>query len=150
MMRNRRGFSFIELMTVLAVIGILAALALPRIRDTKARAIAAAAIGDFGVVRVASFNYFADKNGYPADQPEGVIPPELVSYLPAQFTFTKANYTLDFESFSGSGLGTGPTVLAVTVRSADPRIVNNIARSITPGSVGLVVGSAYTYIITGL
>ena len=73
-----------------------------------------------------------------------------MSYLPTQFTFTKANYTLDFESFSGSGLGTGPTVLAVTVRSADPRIVNNIARSITPGSVGLVVGTAHTYIITGL
>src|SRR4029078_4705790 len=36
--RARRGFSLIELMTVMAVIGLLAALSVPRYRDMKRRA----------------------------------------------------------------------------------------------------------------
>ena len=35
--RRRRGFSLIELMTVMAVIGLLAALGIPRYRDMKRR-----------------------------------------------------------------------------------------------------------------
>lgn len=150
-MRNRRGFSFIELMTALAVLGILAALAVPRYRNIKTRAIAAQAVGDFGAIRVASFNFFADKGAYPADGTAGVTPAELVPYLPGQFQFTQENYELDYDSYTVGTSGGGSTqVLAVTVRSADPFIIQHIARSVSPGALGLVVGGAYTYVITGL
>ena len=149
-MRARRGYSFVELMTVLAVLAILAALAVPRYRNLKTRAIAAQAVGDFGAVRVASFNYFADKGSYPPDASPGVTPAELVPYLPEQFQFDQENYDLDFDSYTVSN-GSGSTqVLAVTVRSGDPTIIQHIARSVAGGSVGLVVGGAFTYVITGL
>ena len=150
MIRARRGYSFIELMTVLGVLGILAALAVPRYRNLKTRAIAAQAVGDFGAVRVASFNYFADKGTYPVDAGPGITPPELVPYLPDQFQFDQENYELDFDAYTMTS-GAGSTqVLAVTVRSGDPTIIQHIARSISGGSVGLVVGGAFTYVITGL
>jgi prepilin-type N-terminal cleavage/methylation domain-containing protein len=149
-MRARRGYSFVELLTVISVLGILAALAVPRYRNLKTRAIAAQAVGDFSAVRVASFNYFADKGAYPPDAGPGITPPELVPYLPQTFEFDQESYDLDYDSYTVSS-GSGSThVLAITVRSGDPTIVQHIARSISGGAVGLVVGSAFTYVITGL
>ena len=52
--RSRRGFSLIELMTVMAVIGLLAALGIPRYRDMKRRAYSANIMSDFNTVRVAA------------------------------------------------------------------------------------------------
>ena len=63
----RRGFSLIELLTVMAVIALLAAIALPRYRDMKRRAYSANIVSDFNTVRVAAYNYFADNNTYPPE-----------------------------------------------------------------------------------
>ena len=72
--RARRGFSLIELMTVMAVIGLLAALGIPRYRDMKRRAFYANVVSDFNTVRVAAYNYFADNATYPPDGGSGAPP----------------------------------------------------------------------------
>src|SRR5687767_13214437 len=95
--RRRRGFSLIELMTVMAVIGLLAALGIPRYRDVKRRAHSAAVVSDFNTVRIAAYNYFAEHSTYPADGSAGSPPATLVPYLPTNFEFTTANYTLDYD-----------------------------------------------------
>ena len=92
--RPRRGFSLIELMTVISVIGMLAAIGFPRYREMKRRAYFAAVLSDFNTVRIASYNYFADNATYPADGAAGSPPPALLPYLPQGFEFSTSSYTL--------------------------------------------------------
>jgi prepilin-type N-terminal cleavage/methylation domain-containing protein len=145
----RRGFTIIELLVTMAIIGILAGLGMPRYRDVKRRALAAQIIGEFSVVRVAAYNYYAEKGDFPPDYAEGSPPPGLVPFLPQGFLFTKPEYTLDYDIYMSSTPGEG-SVLAVTMRCGDPSLMRTVMRAMQPGAVGLTVGNSYTYIITGL
>lgn len=146
---RRRGFSMIELMTVMAVIGLLAALGLPRYRDMKRRAYYANAVSDFNTVRVAAYNYFADNATYPPDGAPGTPPVVLTPYLPQNFTFTNEHYTLDYDVWP-SPFNPSQLIVGVTVTSGDQQLVNLIARNIQSGGMGINVGNGYTYIFAGL
>ena len=147
--RHRRGFSLIELMTVMAVIGLLAALGIPRYRDMKRRAFYANVVSDFNTVRVAAYNYFADNATYPPDGGSGAPPAVLVPYLPQGFVFENENYTLDYDVWP-SPLNPSQLVVGVTVTSRDQQLVNLVARNIQAGGMGINVGNGYTYIFAGL
>jgi prepilin-type N-terminal cleavage/methylation domain-containing protein len=148
-LRSRCGFSLIELMTVMAVIGLLAALSVPRYRDTKRRAFAANIAADFNTVRVAAYNYWADNNSYPPDGSPGTPPPALRPYLPRNFSFDNGSYTLDYDVWP-SPLNPSQLVVGVTVTSDDQQLVNMVARIIAAGGLGINVGNGYTYIFAGL
>lgn len=147
--RRRRGFSMIELMTVMAVIGLLAALGIPRYRDMKRRAFYANVVSDFNTVRVAAYNYFADNATYPPDGGSGAPPAVLVPYLPEGFVFENENYTLDYDVWP-SPFNPSQFVIGVTVTSKDQELVNLVARNIQAGGMGINVGNGYTYIFAGL
>ena len=147
--RPRRGFSLIELMTVMAVVGLLAALGIPRYRDMKRRAHSAAVVSDFNTVRVAAYNYFADHSAYPPDAGSGTPPVALTPYLPQGFEFSTPNYTLDYDVWP-SPLNPSQFVVGVTVTSGDPELINMIARNNRAGGIGIVSADGYTYIFAGL
>ena len=146
---RRRGFSLIELMTVVSILGLLVAIGLPRYRDMKRRAFAAKIAGDFNTVRLAAYNYFADNNTYPPDGSPGVTPAALVPYLPQNFKFDAGNYTLDYDVWP-SPTNPKQLVVAVTVTAGDQQLVNMIARNSPSGGTGINVGNGYTYIFAGL
>ena len=145
----RRGFSLIELLTVMAVIALLAAIALPRYRDMKRRAYSANIVSDFNTVRVAAYNYFADNNTYPPDGGSGAPPAVMIPYLPQNFTFSNGQYTLDYDVWP-SPLNPSQLVVGVTVTSGDQELVNMVARNVQAGGMGINVGNGYTYIFAGL
>ena len=147
--RARRGFSMIELLTVMAVIGLLAALGIPRYRDMKRRAYSANIVGDFNTVRVAAYNYFADNNTYPPDGAAGAPPVALRPYLPNDFTFDNGIYTLDYDVWP-SPFNPTQLIVGVTVTSGDQALVNMVARNVQAGGMGLNVGNGYTYVFAGL
>lgn len=84
---SQRGVTFIELLVVLALIGILSAIAIPRLRNLRTRAQVAQIIGDFHTVRVAAYSYHAATGEYPANQGWSRVPPEFVPELPDGFVF---------------------------------------------------------------
>src|SRR3954470_20293005 len=64
MRQNRRGFTLIELLIVVVIIGILAAIAIPKFANTKTKAYKAAMKSDLRNLVTAEEAYFADSSKY--------------------------------------------------------------------------------------
>jgi len=87
----QKGFTLIELMIVVAIIGILAAIAIPKFSSVKAKGYRTQAISDLASLSTAEETFFTDSNKY-AD-------------------LTNAALTSKFSSTSGVG---SPTIVAST------------------------------------
>lgn len=74
MIRNRKGFTLIELLIVVVIIGILAAIAIPKFANTKQKAYQAAMKSDLRNLVTAEESFFADSTFYSTTP---AIPPAL-------------------------------------------------------------------------
>ena len=63
-MYNRKGFTLIELLIVVVIIGILAAIAIPKFAATKEKAYLASMKSDLRNLATAQEGYFADNTAY--------------------------------------------------------------------------------------
>ena len=63
-MQNRKGFTLIELLIVVVIIGILAAIAIPKFANTKEKAYLASMKSDLRNGATAEEGYFADNQVY--------------------------------------------------------------------------------------
>ena len=64
---NRRGFTLIELLIVVVIIGVLAAIAVPKFQNTKGKANAASLRADLRNLVTAEEAYFYDNSAYTTD-----------------------------------------------------------------------------------
>ncbi len=67
MRKQQSGFTLIELMIVVAIIGILASIALPAYQDYTKRAHVSEGLGLAASAKMAVTEYYADKGDWPAD-----------------------------------------------------------------------------------
>ena len=67
MKSTQRGFTLLELLVVMTIIGILAAIAVPALRDSPQRAREAALREDLFTMRSVIDQYHGDKGAYPPD-----------------------------------------------------------------------------------
>ena len=147
MRRRRKGFTLIELITVVIVIAVLASIAVLKYTDLRNTARAAEVAGDFRVVMVGAYNYYSDNNAWPPDGAAGVKPAALDPYLPGGFTFTRPEYTLDFDNF---GVGGGNFIVGVTVSSANANLMARLIRNMGTKFPFFSAGGTLTYIIVGV
>ena len=63
---NQKGFTLIELLIVVAIIGILAAIAIPQFASYRQKAFDAAAQSDLKTMRTELEGYYTDEYHYPA------------------------------------------------------------------------------------
>jgi prepilin-type N-terminal cleavage/methylation domain-containing protein len=149
---RRRGFTFIEIMLVMLIVGLLSSIAVPKYLDLKRRASTTNVIADFQVVRVAVLNFYGDSSYFPPEAPAGVIPPSLQRYLPQGFDFTGHGWTLDYENWElapVAGPNGEPVLVGLTVTSDDPILAETTSRVL--GNVPQIVyGDAYTFVISGM
>jgi type II secretion system protein G len=66
--KNNQGFTLIELLIVVVIIGILAAIAIPRFSSTKGKAFDAAAKTDLRNAMTAQEAYYSDNQTYADDE----------------------------------------------------------------------------------
>ncbi|HXG43569.1 MAG TPA: prepilin-type N-terminal cleavage/methylation domain-containing protein [Gemmatimonadales bacterium] len=121
---NRKGFTLIELLIVVVIIGILAAIAIPKFANTKEKAILASMKSDLRNLVTAQEAFFSDNNCYAngaaAAQANGC--PGTVAFVPSQ-----GNQLGAFTNVTAGGW-------AVTI--TNPAITG------TPSTCGVYVGTA--------
>jgi general secretion pathway protein G len=66
-MRNREGFTFVELMIVMTIMGLLASIALNRMSGTRDRSFVATMRSDLRNLALAQESYFYDSDIYSSD-----------------------------------------------------------------------------------
>jgi len=148
--RDRRGFTFAELLVVFLVIAILAGMMVMRYIELKHRALTAQATSDMENVRLAAFTKFYDTGQWPSAPGPGVVPPELVPYLGAGFSFARKDYTLEFENFVPPGGGPSPTYqIAVRFSSQNQDLVNTMIQVVGNRSPYIVIGNDVAVILVG-
>lgn len=92
-LRNRKGFTLIELMIVVAIIGILAAIAIPNFLRFQAKSKQSEAKELLSTIYTAEMAYFAEQNEYAALGAAGFTPsstPKYYTNITSNFTFTNA------------------------------------------------------------
>jgi prepilin-type N-terminal cleavage/methylation domain-containing protein len=147
---GRAGFTLVELLVTVSIVGILAGLAIPNMRNMTFRARATSVAADIEVLRVATLNYNANAHAWPGEAAPGVIPAELTGYLPEGFSFSGNGYQLDFENLPVPlGLPGSPDVrllIGASVTAPDDRLSNGIVE-LLGGSVIFSVGNTHTVVI---
>lgn len=152
--RHRPGFSLIELTIVLLIVATLAALAIPTYRSMLVRARAAKVVGEFNTVRLAVFNYYADHDAWPPDNYPGIVPPQLVAYLPSDFTFNHDGYQLDWENWVlPDGMPMHPethVLLGISVVTQDATLAGRVVGLLGNGMAHFTLSDNYTFVIQGM
>jgi prepilin-type N-terminal cleavage/methylation domain-containing protein len=125
MLRNRKGFTLIELLIVVVIIGILAAIAIPKFANTKSKAYITAMKSDLRNLVTAEEAFFSDSSKYTATLSQlkfqnstGVNPPAIV--VGAGFwTATVSHLQLTGQS-CGLGINTTNPLSGVVAAEGEP------------------------------
>ena len=141
---NSRGFSLVELLLVVVIISILAAIVQPNLHQALLKARAADVVGELNLVKVAVLSYQSDHLTWPPDRNRGQIPPGLEDYLPDGFSFTNPDYVLDYDNWTG----TGAFDVGVTFISTDLELGRAVL-DLLGASVWTDGSTKYTWVISG-
>jgi type IV pilus assembly protein PilA len=116
MKKIQQGFTLIELMIVVAIIGILAAIAIPAYQDYTIRAQVSEGLNLAAGAKTSISEFVMDRGAWPATQ--------ALAGLPVSTTIT-GNYVSSVAVAAGTG------VVTVTYSSAAPQRANDIIDGLT-------------------
>lgn len=116
---RRRGFTLIEMLTVVVIIGILAAIAVPHFNNSKGRAYVTAMKSDLRNLANAQEAFYSDSMKYTSDlaslafsSSNGVTPPTIVTVVGGW------SATLGHAQLPGAECGIGVNSTNPTITSA--------------------------------
>ena len=136
---DRAGFSIVELLVVVLMLGVLAAIALPSYQKVMYRARAARIVNDLHVVRNAAYQYELENEEWPADVNRGVHPPELRPYM-AGVEFEGNGYVLDWDAWD--------PLYGIAVIVEDPLLESALLATLRESEGAFMrMDDRYTYIV---
>jgi prepilin-type N-terminal cleavage/methylation domain-containing protein len=114
-MQNRKGFTLIELLIVVVIIGILAAIAIPKFANTKEKAVVASMKSDLRNLVTTQEAFFSDNQDYAggiaATQTNGVGGAGVAAFGPSANNNITVNYT---DAAGWSATVTNPSVTSAS------------------------------------
>jgi prepilin-type N-terminal cleavage/methylation domain-containing protein len=153
--QQQRGATLIEVMIVLAILGIIANIGVRVALDAQRRAEATRIVSDFVTFRRALFDYVSQENAYPPDVNRGTRPPELERELPKgmDFRLPELGVLYDYENWvrrdgrpKHPRTGVAYAFSVVVPKKRHRRIYADIAR-VYDGRFERVASNRYSFII---
>jgi general secretion pathway protein G len=140
---SEQGFTLLELLVVMTIIGILAAVAIPALRDSPQRAREAALKEDLFTLRSTIDQYHGDKGYYPPDLATLVTDGYLRQIPVDPMTKSRETWVVDYEQLeagdeSTSATSSGGTGTSVPTDPAAPGIIDVHSGSEAKGLDGTV------------
>ena len=133
-LKSIKGFTLIELMIVVAIIGILAAIAIPKFADMVTKSKEASVKGNLGAVRSAVSIYYGDM--------EGENPGNLHTALTTQDKYLPSANGLGNFSLPKNGAGNPG-------HSSNPTLAANVTQAATIATAVTDAGGLY-YVVGGI
>jgi len=149
--KTRGGFTFVEMLMAMTIVGILSAVVVPKFTEMKRRATATQILGDFGVMRHAAMTFYVDSGYFPREAPGGQLPSNLSIYLPTGFEMQKERWTMDYENWtlvSGTQFTNTGVAIGVSFVIPDEKL-GHTAMRLVGNAPAFTVGSKYTFLISG-
>ncbi len=147
---RRHGFTLVELMITVMIVGMLSAIAVPKFREVRRRATATQIMGDFDVMRHAALSFYVDSGYFPEAVGPGEIPPGLTKYLPTSFSFAKQQWTMNYENWAGVSSkmyeSTG-IVVGISFTTSDMNL-GRPAMALIGNAPAFTVDDKYTFLIS--
>ncbi len=147
-MRSVRGFTLVEMLMVLIVLGILTGLGLLKYIDLRNTARTAALVADVRAIQIGAINYYADHEAWPPESGVGQVPLGLEKYLSGGLaaSLDRTYYVLDYENVE---LEDDVPLIGVAVESADAKLLAKFVSTFAGKSPFIMVGGRLTYFISG-
>ena len=131
---NQAAFSLVELLVVIAVVGILAAVAIPSFDNYREKAKISAAAEELKGLRAAFYAYLADNEDLPADVGGGTIPAGMADYIPNGIF---SNGTPLGGRYNWDGLpGHNPPGISIESPSVSITVMQSLDSFLDDGSLG--------------
>lgn len=130
-MRNgNRGFTLIEVMTVLVILSVLLGVSIPKYQEVRRKAVAARVVGSVLAVRNAAFQFNEANGAWPRATAAGRVPRGLAPFLPSGFNFRTTDGTLAWQMTTVRIGRIRRQVGQVQVRPTDATVCRNVATAL--------------------
>ena len=150
-LRSKKGFTLIELMIVVAIIGILAAIAIPNFLKFQAKSKQSEAKANLGAIFTGEIAYFGEKNAYSSFDAINWSPSGTprYHYMLGAFNATKNPLNVGAETLFGTATAianasswianlNNATDNAATLATSVAPVIDNTASTFSAGATGKI------------